>query len=74
MNQPVITKTSDGIVIRIPKAFLGDFEYQAIPKVKKKKKVDFSWMIGLLANDPSVKGKTSVQVQHETKNLWLETD
>ena len=71
MNQPIITTTADEIVIRIPKAFLGRF---GASKKSAKKMVDFSYLIGALANDKSLKGKTSVEVQHETKNLWLETD
>lgn len=72
MNQPIITTTENEIIIRIPKGLLGNFGF--FQKPKKKPKVDWSWMIGVLADDPSLKGKTSVEVQHETKDLWLKTD
>lgn len=72
MNQAKITTTDDEVIIRIPKAILGSFN--VAQKSKKTKKVDFSWMRGVLADVPELKGKTSVEVQHETKDLWLKTD
>ncbi|OGL65641.1 hypothetical protein A3B21_03195 [Candidatus Uhrbacteria bacterium RIFCSPLOWO2_01_FULL_47_24] len=70
MATPTITTTDTEIIIRIPKDAIGASIYSKKIPPKKKKGVDFSYLIGLLKDVPEFKGKTSVEVQHMISDLW----
>lgn len=71
MATPTITTTDTEIIIRIPKDAIGISAPKKEGAHKKKKGVDFSYLIGALADVPEFKGKTSVEVQHMLKDIWL---
>ncbi|MEK7620322.1 MAG: hypothetical protein AAB413_03750 [Patescibacteria group bacterium] len=61
MNWPIVQKTADEIVIRIPRR----------KKRTQTRSPDFSYLIGALSGK-EFKGKTSVEVQHMIKDIWAE--
>lgn len=62
MNWPMIQKTQDAIVIRIPWR----------KPVAQAKKADFGFLIGALSSVPEFQGKSSVEVQHMLTQVWAE--
>ena len=67
---PIITTTDEEVIIRIPKVEFERLVHREKPP--KKKVVDFSYLIGALADVPEFKGKTSVEVQHMIPKIWAE--
>jgi len=70
--RPNIYTTDERIIISIPK-FLFWKRLKKVDKeeaVNKKEKIDFSSLIGCMADIPEFKGKSSVEVQHMITDLW----
>lgn len=72
MATPTITTTENEIIIRIPKDAIGEVIRKTGDQIppKRKKGVNFRYLVGILKDVPEFKGKTSVEVQHMISDIW----
>ena len=64
-RKPVTTS-----LIRIPKGMFS-WPMRLRRQTKKKPGISFDYLLGELADVPEYKGKTSVEVQHMARDLWV---